>query len=140
MKRMQKEISYLHKNLESGVELEYSDDLKIFTFHLQGPSDSMYEKYIYDVKVDIPDDYPFSPPVVTFISPIFHPNVNSKGDVCLNILGMWDIKYSINDIIVEIKNLLREPNISNPLSARAATLYLADKEEFRRKVDEICRM
>jgi ubiquitin-protein ligase len=28
-------------------------------------------------------DYPFKPPALKFITPIYHPNVDEKGSICL---------------------------------------------------------
>ena len=39
-----------------------------------GPSDTPYEGGFFPAKLEFPSDFPNSPPVMTFIGPIWHPN------------------------------------------------------------------
>ena len=36
-----------------------------------------------EFSLTLPSDYPFSPPKMVCISPVFHPNIDSKGAICL---------------------------------------------------------
>jgi ubiquitin-conjugating enzyme E2 G1 len=52
------------------------DDENIFKWELMiiGPPDTLYEGGFFNCKLEFPSDFPNSPPVMTFITPIWHPN------------------------------------------------------------------
>ena len=62
----------------------YNGDLTHLKACIPGPPGTPYEggKYIVDVK--IPTEYPFRPPVMKFITPVWHPNISSQ-TVCLSL-------------------------------------------------------
>jgi ubiquitin-protein ligase len=61
--------------------------------YILGPSDTLYETGAFFFKFDFPNNYPFSPPKVTFHTNDnivrFHPNLYRTGKVCLSILNTW---------------------------------------------------
>lgn len=64
--------------------------------------------------------YPFEPPRVTFITPVYHPNIDSGGRICLDILkmppsGAWKPLINIEGVLVAICNLMNCPNPNDPL-------------------------
>lgn len=64
--------------------------------------------------------YPFEPPRVTFVTPIYHPNIDSSGRICLDILkmpptGAWKPLITIEGVLVAICNLMSCPNPNDPL-------------------------
>jgi len=48
--------------------------------------DSPYSGGVFFLSITFPTDYPWKPPKVSFTTKIFHPNINSNGLICLNIL------------------------------------------------------
>lgn len=51
-----------------------------------GPDDTAYNYGVFMIYVTFPNDYPFKPPRIRFITPIYHPNISSQGHMCLDIL------------------------------------------------------
>jgi ubiquitin-protein ligase len=70
-------------------------------FHWQatimGPGDSPYSGGVFFLAIHFPTDYPFKPPKVNFTTRIYHPNINSNGSICLDILrDQWSPALTIS--------------------------------------------
>ena len=51
--------------------------------------------------VIVSEEYPNKPPVVRFVSKMFHPNVYADGSICLDILqNRWSPTYDVSSILV----------------------------------------
>ncbi len=73
----------------------------ITQFHWQatimGPGDSPYYGGVFFLAIHFPTDYPFKPPKVNFTTRIYHPNINSNGSICLDILrDQWSPALTIS--------------------------------------------
>lgn len=66
----------LARNPPDGVSVGLGDDDNIFVWEvlLVGPPDTLYEGGFFNAKLEFPQDFPVMPPVMTFTTPIWHPN------------------------------------------------------------------
>lgn len=63
----------------------------------QAQSDSPYSGGVFFLAIHFPTDYPFKPPKVNFTTRIYHPNINSNGSICLDILrDQWSPALTIS--------------------------------------------
>lgn len=136
-KRLQKELKEFKTNPSSmGSADIVNDNLYHWIGVLFGPSDTPYANGIFKIEFRIPEDYPFKPPKVRFITRIYHPNIDSNGNVCLDLLkNKWSPALTIERLIVSIASLLNEPNPEDPLEPEIAFIY----EKDRKKYDENAR-
>jgi ubiquitin-conjugating enzyme E2 D/E len=146
--RLQKEYNALQQDLilaeEKGGDTEgivlfpHSDlegeiDLLQWTATITGPKDTPYEHGVFSLSVTITPNYPIESPKVTFITPIYHPNIQADGYICLDILkGKWSPAITLYKLMLCIKSLLAEPNPDDPLRRDLANLYREDRETFNR--------
>jgi ubiquitin-conjugating enzyme E2 S len=65
------------------------------------------------------------------ITKIFHPNVSTAGEICVNTLKKdWQSSYGIGHILVVVKCLLIHPNPESALDEEAGKLLLEDYSRF----------
>ena len=98
-----------------------------------GPSNSVYQGAIFHLTLKIPENYPFKPPKIKFTTPIYHPNINKFGDICLDtITTNWSPIMSIGKVLLSICSLLTDPNPDDPLEPQIAELYKNNRAEYNR--------
>jgi len=145
-KRIQKEIKDILENPQElnkeGITL-FPDESNIQNFNgsIIGPIGTPYAGLKYELEIKIGTDYPMRPPYVKFVNrKIYHPNVNTSGDICLDILkGEWAPTLSIAKVMLSICSLLNEPNPSSPLNSVAANDWVNNKAKFQEEVHRLWR-
>ncbi|KAE8682827.1 Ubiquitin-conjugating enzyme E2 T [Hibiscus syriacus] len=139
--RMQKEIKLLLDDPPHGASFPFlssqSDitDLSSIDAQIEGPDETVYSKGIFKIKIQIPERYPLQPPIVTFATPIYHPNIDNGGRICLDILnlppkGAWQPSLNISTVLTSIRLLLSEPNPDDGLMCEASREYKYNRQAF----------
>ena len=73
------------------------------------------------------------PPVVRFITKIFHPNISRHGDVGLDsIHHNWSLALTISKVLISVQSLLTDPYIHVCMEPQIGVLYRDDRAEFKR--------
>jgi ubiquitin-conjugating enzyme E2 T len=65
-----------------------NDNIKTLEAQIIGPAESPFSSGTFTLSIEVPDRYPFEPPRVRFLTPIYHPNIDSDGRICLDTLKM----------------------------------------------------
>ena len=125
LKRITREFTNFNKdpptNCSAGPE---GDDLYHWTATIMGPEGSPYYGGVFYLNITFPSNYPFKPPKIAFITKIYHPNINSSGGICLDILkDNWSPALTISKVLLSICSLLTDPNPDDPLVPEIARKF-----------------
>ena len=84
----------------------------------------VYSGGIWLLTVDFKSDFPFTAPVIRFVTPIYHCNISRDGLICMDELkDSWSPANTMASIVRSIRELLITPNIDNPLDTFKASSY-----------------
>ena len=132
LKRINKELQDLERDppplCSAGPT---GEDLLQWQATIMGPEDSPYTGGVFFLSIHFPTDYPFNPPKIAFTTRIYHPNINSNGSICLDILkSKWSPALTISKVLLSICSLLCDPNPEDPLVPEIARQFKCDKEKY----------
>eukprot|EP00027_Filamoeba_sp_ATCC50430_P004322 CAMPEP_0168547432 /NCGR_PEP_ID=MMETSP0413-20121227/4032_1 /TAXON_ID=136452 /ORGANISM="Filamoeba nolandi, Strain NC-AS-23-1" /LENGTH=247 /DNA_ID=CAMNT_0008577683 /DNA_START=130 /DNA_END=873 /DNA_ORIENTATION=+ len=133
----------VHKDLSEmdpipGTRLDFPDPNNLMTFNLfVTPTDGLYKGAEFKFVITIPQTYPYDPPKAHCETPIYHPNIDWEGHVCLNILRAdWMPVLNIGAVVFGIVTLFLQPNPDDPLNKEVAQLMLDNRSQFERNVKQ----
>ncbi|XP_065024759.1 ubiquitin-conjugating enzyme E2 5A-like isoform X1 [Musa acuminata AAA Group] len=131
-RRIQKELQDLQRDPPASCSAgPVGEDLFHWQATIMGPSDSPYAGGVFFVTIHFPPDYPFKPPTVNFQTKVYHPNINSNGSICLDILkDQWSPALTISKVLLSISSLLTDPNPDDPLVPEIAHLYKNQRPRY----------
>jgi len=132
LRRINKEIIDLKSDPPSNCSAgPIGSDIYQWEAVILGPEDSPYTGGVFKLRIQFPVDYPFKPPHIQFLTKIYHPNINSSGMICLDILkGQWSPALTISKVLLSICSLLTDPNPKDPFVPEIAHIYIEKREEY----------
>ncbi len=71
----------------------------------------------FEFHFEIPENYPMEPPeVICLTTPIYHPNIDIHGKICLNLLRSdWKPVNTFENVVYGLILLFEHPNFRDPL-------------------------
>ncbi|PNS15759.1 Ubiquitin-conjugating enzyme E2 14 [Sphaceloma murrayae] len=160
-KRIMNELAQANNNLVEGVTVNLPDesDVHLWMITMVAPSESVYKVNpsslslsaqsspanppqggTFKIEVSLPKDYPFKPPVLSFKTKIYHPNVSNddKGSICLGMLrsDQWKPPNKIVDVLKLVKTILSEPQPDDAVEASIGDQYKRDYKTFEKTAKE----
>ena len=136
--RLQRELLNLQKdaipNCSAGPK---NNNLFQWQATILGPTGTPYHGGVFYLELQFSKNYPYKPPKVTFQTPIYHPNINSRGEICLDILKQeWTPALTAKGLLLSICSLLSDPNADDPLVPEIAEIYRTNYKLFQQKASE----
>ena len=118
--------------LDYGIQIDIKDsNYTHWIVTIEAPNDSDYNGGKYKLSIDFDVNYPYSPPKINFITPIYHCNVNENGELKVNWL-MRGLK--IEYIIPRLLTLFYIQDTTGIENYDKCNLYINKNEEFKEKI------
>ena len=143
LERLKQEYDYISKNnipnIGCTVGLFEKDNYYKWKGTIVGAKDSNYQRGLFFLEILFPDDYPNSSPQINFLTPIYHPNVNSKlinGPLGKIIPGFINWGHLVNNVIQMLTKLFAIfywPNPDSSYSTHIAIEYKVNKSLYELK-------
>jgi len=135
VRKIIKELTQLRNDPPEDIRVQVDEeDVLQFVGIIAGPEGTPYHGGWFRVRFTFGDEFPASPPKCRFTTRIFHPNVSSSGEICVNTLKKdWKATYGITHILTVIKCLLIYPNPESALDEEAGKMLLDDYAGFAKR-------
>ncbi|XP_070566318.1 ubiquitin-conjugating enzyme E2 T-like [Ptychodera flava] len=134
--RMKREIQMFEREPPHGISCWMKKDkFDELEARIIGGTETPYTGGVFKLEIQVPERYPFEPPKVRFLTPIYHPNIDNGGRICLDILkmppgGSWKPSLNISTVLKSIQLLMADPNPDDPLMADISNEYKFNRHQF----------
>lgn len=123
-----------HYTISSVKEIKKGkmDNFKVV---INGPTDTIFEGAKVTFNFKLKGSYPHSAPSVTAETLFYHPNIDTSGNICLDILqSNWSSAQSFETIAESLSSFLNDPNPDDPLRGEAAHVYKTNRSGYEKRV------
>ncbi|XP_022866493.1 ubiquitin-conjugating enzyme E2 22-like [Olea europaea var. sylvestris] len=134
IKLLARELKNLDETPPEGIKVVLNDDnFSVIYADIEGPAGTPYENGVFRMKLTLSHDFPQSPPKGYFLTKIFHPNIATNGEICVNALKKdWNPSLGLRHVLIVIRCLLIEPFPESALNEQAGKMLLENYEEYAR--------
>jgi ubiquitin-protein ligase len=114
---------------ETPLKFEVNKDYTEYVLSLNGPGlyregERVIERNKHAVKIELNRNYPYPGGIeITWLTPIFHPNIREDGKVCIQLVNDWAENQTVSNVVSALHYLLENPNPSDPLNKEAAAYF-----------------
>ncbi|CAM8957464.1 unnamed protein product [Rhodiola kirilowii] len=132
IKQLVKELKSLDETPPEGINVSVNeDDFSTIFADIEGPAGTPYEHGLFRMKLILAHDFPRSPPKGYFLTKIFHPNISSQGEICVNTLKRdWNPTLGLRHVLTVVRCLLIEPFPESALNEQAGKMLIENYEEY----------
>ncbi|KAM9335949.1 uncharacterized protein ABDE67_020945 [Symphorus nematophorus] len=131
-KRILQELKILHCDPHPYFIIFPSEsDFTFWKILMEGPPDTPYEKGTFELFCQFGPDYPVKPPLVRFVTRMYHCNINSVGRICHNIFDRnYNAQITMRDILNAVYGLLIIPEPEDPLDSILAEEFMTSRNQY----------
>lgn len=132
IRQIVREMQLLSDEPPEGIRVQLNEaDVTDVQALIEGPAGTPYCGGAFRVKLSLGKDFPQQPPKAYFLTKIFHPNVASSGEICVNTLKRdWKPDLGLKHILLTIKCLLICPNAESALNEEAGKMLLERYDDY----------
>ncbi|XP_076893199.1 ubiquitin-conjugating enzyme E2 22-like isoform X2 [Bidens hawaiensis] len=132
IKQLARELKNLDETPPEGIKVGVNDDdFSTIFADIEGPAGTPYENGVFRMKLILSRDFPHSPPKGYFLTKIFHPNIASNGEICVNTLKRdWNPTLGLRHVLIVVRCLLIEPFPESALNEQAGKMLLENYDEY----------
>ncbi|KAM4609799.1 ubiquitin-conjugating enzyme E2 T [Polymixia lowei] len=137
--RLKRELQMLSTEPPPGITCwQTQEQIDQLRAQIVGGEGTPYEGGLFSLEIKVPERYPFEPPNIRFVTPIYHPNIDNAGRICHDALklppkGAWRPSLNISTVLTSIQLLMAEPNPDDPLMADISSEFKYNKQLFVEK-------
>lgn len=146
LNRVKKELKDLKEAISNGsgpvgvVEVKLEDDSNISVWQVLIAPPAPYNDGRFWVSVKLPSEFPFSPPELSFITPIYHLNVSEKGEICQGFIDdCWKPGVTVGTVLGSLLNMLIEPKVERPLRVDLAQLFEKNRKSYMKQAEKFTK-
>ncbi|XP_073711258.1 uncharacterized protein [Misgurnus anguillicaudatus] len=131
-KRILEELKNLHLEPHPFCTVLPSEtDFTFWKILMEGPPQTPYENGTFELYCSFGSEYPVKPPLMRFLTPVYHCNVNSEGRICHNIFDQnYSAHITMREILDAIFGLLIAPEPEDPLDSILAEQFHSSKQKY----------
>lgn len=137
----------INSNYLPGIQckLREADKFNFLNISIKGPKDSPFENGTFTLTAEFGEQFPFHPPIIKFVTPVYHPNIDLSGNICLNVLkmpsaGSYNPTHTLESLLLSIQLLLAVPNPQDPLRSDIAEVYKYNRDLYNQTAEEQTRI
>ncbi|XP_061587146.1 uncharacterized protein LOC133451985 [Cololabis saira] len=134
-KRILEELKSLHCDPHPFFRVFPSEsDFTFWKIVMQGPPETPYEKGVFELYCQFGPDYPVKPPLLRFVTRVYHCNVNNVGRICHNIFDRnYNAHITMKEIFDAVYGLLIIPEPEDPLDSVLAEEFMTNRDEYEQE-------